>query len=183
MLLGALEQSTAEANDLLAGVAAKVPVAVITGRPTSFAGKYTSTPPELRSRVVPLSGEELYLFADGTYAYAEWADIMPLTIFDRGRWKIEGGMLRLTSGPEITWRTRSERSYVVFRRLAVPTEVRLAGLQHGLAYFEDTACKDPEFTLLITSLARDLTFSPEESAEIKSELFEHAWSPAFFSTN
>ena len=40
----------------------------------AVAGQYSSSPDELHKRVVPLSGDELYLFPDGSYIYLFWSD-------------------------------------------------------------------------------------------------------------
>ena len=59
-----------------------------------IAGRYTNPSKELVKRVgPPLAGEDLYVFADNSYIYCKWADVMPNTIFDKGRWNLGGGVL------------------------------------------------------------------------------------------
>jgi len=36
-----------------------------------------------------LSGNDLHLFSDGTYFFANWADISPMRIQESGQWRIE----------------------------------------------------------------------------------------------
>jgi hypothetical protein len=48
-----------------------------------------------------LSGENLYLFPDGTYLDTQWADIFPETICDEGSWGCQDGWVVLrTDGPK-----------------------------------------------------------------------------------
>jgi hypothetical protein len=49
----------------------------------SVSGHYSSSPEELRKRVVPMSGDDLYLFPDGSYLYLVWSDIPPTTVRDK----------------------------------------------------------------------------------------------------
>src|SRR5436190_23502343 len=54
---------------------------------TTFSGAYTSSPPELTKRAgPPMRGDYLFLYPDGDFIYEEWMDIMPPTIFDKGKW-------------------------------------------------------------------------------------------------
>ena len=90
---------------------AKIPVDPVTElTPVKIAGQYTNPGKELIRRIGgALSGDVLYVFPDNTYVYCEWADIMPTTVFDKGTWDISDGILKLTSGPEITWNPEVER--------------------------------------------------------------------------
>src|SRR6266480_1967218 len=80
---------------------AKVQVDPINGvSPQRLAGKYSNPPKEFHGG---LSGDDLYLFPDGTYIYCEWADIEPLTVRDKGAWKLADGLVVLTSDRDVTW--------------------------------------------------------------------------------
>jgi hypothetical protein len=77
---------------------AQVSIDLVIGRRASeIAGHYSSNPKELGTS--PLNGNDLYLFPDGTYLYAEWGDLEPLTIRDKGNWNFIDGVLALTSDP------------------------------------------------------------------------------------
>src|SRR6266699_5616844 len=78
---------------------AKVQVDPINGvSPQRLAGKYSNPPKEFHGG---LSGDDLHLFPDGTYIYCEWADIMPVTVYDKGMWRMSGLTIELTSDAEV----------------------------------------------------------------------------------
>ncbi len=69
-----------------------------------LAGHYANTSKELGERVGGfLSGDDLYLFPDGTYIFCEWSDVSLVTISDKGTWTLAKNSVELKSGPEITW--------------------------------------------------------------------------------
>jgi hypothetical protein len=144
-----------------------------------LAGQYTSTPKELGPQ---LSGEYLYLFPDQTYIYCEWADIQPLTIYDKGTWGYGKGFLELKSGPEITWNPELERKYLLVRRASRSKEVLLVGTERDLPYFEHNAGDDAELMLLIVSMMRTKQIRQKESAWLKRKLMRDAWRPQLFSS-
>src|ERR1700730_4606145 len=115
----------------------------------SVAGHYSSSPDELRKRVVPLSGDDLYLFVDGSYLYLEWSDIPPTTIRDKGNWAVSRSEITLTSDPDIKWKPRAERHYLLVHRSAHADEILVVGADSDSRYFEEHAKDDPEFMLLL----------------------------------
>jgi hypothetical protein len=143
-------------------------------------GQYSSSPDELRKRVVPLSGDDLYLFPDGSYVYLVWSDIPPETIQDKGQWAVSEGEVRLTSDSDITWRARAERRYLLVRRRSHPQEILAIGVERDIPYFEKNADRDPEFQLLIGSKMQISRISPKESAQLKEKLMHDAWRPDFY---
>jgi hypothetical protein len=148
---------------------------------TTLAGYYTSASKELGNRVGGfLSGEDLYLFPDSTYIYCEWADIEPVTVYDKGKWLATADRLELTSDPDITWDLRREGQYVAVRRAARPKEVVLIGLRERLPTFEREAKDDPELMLLIVGFARERQINPAETAELKKKLMSESWRPEYF---
>lgn len=191
MLLAQAPASTAA--NAVARINAKVRVEVVAPvSPTSIAGHYTSNPAELKQRMGgnnPLQGDDLYLFPDGTYIYVEWADILPATIYDKGKWRMEQGTVALTSDRDIFWKNRAERRYVAFQRENRESEVLLIGLANALPWFEreDGAVRvrnqvirpDPEFMLLLASRVREQQFSTD-FAKVKADLMRKAWKPDFF---
>jgi hypothetical protein len=149
--------------------------------PAQLTGQYTSTPKELQKRVGPfLSGNDLYLFPDGTYIYCEWTDIEPVTVYDKGTWAFKNGEVALTSDPEITWKPRAERAYVAVHRWSRTAEILLVGTGRDLDYFEKHAGNDPEFMLLVSAKKREKTFSQQEAEKLKVTLMKDAWRPKYF---
>jgi hypothetical protein len=98
--------TAASPESLLNQVREHVPTVVLADaiEPTAFAGHYTSGS--------GLSGSELYLFPDGSYMYTEWADILPETLYDRGRWSLSEGILRLSSDATLSKTHLRDKSYV-----------------------------------------------------------------------
>src|SRR5439155_210966 len=94
---------------------------------------------KLKNTLRHLRGEELYLFPDGTYIYCEWADIEPLTLRDKGAWKLADGLVVLTSDRDVTWDPDTEPKYVAVRRRSHYHEILLVGIGRDLSYFEENA--------------------------------------------
>jgi len=149
---------------------------------TALVGRYSSTPGELRQRVVPLSGNYLYLFPDGTYLDYFWSDVPPPTIQDKGTWVVSVDVLTLTSDSDVTWNPRTERRYLLVRRRSHPNEILMVGMDRDLRYFEDHAKDDPEFMLLLTSKMRVDAFSGTDPMEVKRRLMREAWLPKFYTS-
>ena len=159
---------------------ARLPVEGVSPK-TSLAGHYTSASKELGKRVGGfLSGEDLYLFPDGTYIYCEWADIEPVTVYDKGTWLFAYDRLVLESDPAITWDLRRESQYVALRRSAHPKEVMLVGLQNRLPTFEREAKDDPELMLLIVAFALESPITPSEAVGLRKKLMVESWRPEYF---
>lgn len=146
----------------------------------AVAGQYSSSPEELRKRVAPFSGEDLYLFPDGSYIYLFWSDIPPATIQDKGHWVVSKGQVRLASDPDITWNPGADRRYLLVRRSSHPQEILAIGEERDIPYFEKNADDDPEFQLLIGSKMQINRISPKESAQLREKLMHDAWRPDFY---
>ena len=169
------------ACDYMSRIRKFLPVSAISETQFKKGAKFSSSSDELAKRVGGfLSGENLYLFSDGTYIYTEWADIMSETIYDKGSWIFSKGCIFLKSGPEITWQTRNPKTLVALRRNSVVGEVFLLGVGRNLSYFESHANNDPEFMLLITAWKRVETLVGN-SKEVK--LMSKSWNPSFFEKN
>lgn len=148
---------------------------------SELAGHYTGQTPELRSRVGPfLSGEDLYLFPDGSYLYCQSADLMAETIYDKGRWLASEGALSLTSDSDVRWQPQVERHHLLVRRAGRKTEVMVVGVPRGFKYFEERAARDPELMLLIVGMARVEVFGGNRWNSVKAHLMKEAWNPDFF---
>jgi hypothetical protein len=173
-------------HEALERLRAKTPVvAVRVNRVEELAGRYTSESKELRKRIGGfLSGDELYLFPDGTYIYCEWADIEPTTVYDKGTWKATGGLVELKSDPEITWDPgkyhRYDRRYAAFHRSSRNNEIMLIGVDYALPRFEEEAGDDPAFMLLVAARKRETTFTREKAEKLKAKLMKESWRPEYF---
>ena len=99
-----------------------------------LAGKYSSPTKEF---LPGLSGDDLDLFPDGTYIYDEWADIQPLTIYDKGQWKVDDGIIVLSSDKEISWNPGEEHRYIAVTRRGHLNEILLVGTGTALSRFEE----------------------------------------------
>jgi hypothetical protein len=150
-----------------------------------LAGHYKNTSKEIRERVGGfLSGDDLYLFPDGTYIYCEWSDISPITISDKGTWTLVKNSVELKSGPEITWDPGAyrqyDRKYVAIRRSSQPKEVLLVGVEYKLSNFEEAAGDDPGFMLLVVSMKRESPIDGKHTTALKAKLMKSAWRPEDF---
>ena len=97
-----------------------------------LAGEYSHPAKEFHGG---LSGDDLYLFPDGTYISCEWADIEPLTVRDKGMWSLTDGLVKLTSSGDVTWDPQVDRKYVAVHRKSKPHEVLLAWNRSGSLIF------------------------------------------------
>jgi hypothetical protein len=182
LLLATAQMSPPLASDAFKRLAVRLPLDLVgAAAPTDLAGRYTGQTAELRARVGPfLTGEDLYLFSDGSYVYCEWGDIMPKTVHDKGQWSATGGLLELRSDADIRWAPGIGRRHVMVRRPQHNDEIMLVGLPEDVEYFEQKAADDPELMLLIVGMARTDVFSNGTSGAVKSRLMKEAWNPAIF---
>ena len=182
MLLAAAQLSRPAPTEVVKRLAARVPVvAVEVATPLDLAGRYTGQTRELRSRVGPfLSGEDLYLFPDGTYLYCEWGDIVPKTIYDKGKWVARNGTVEFVSDADIAWEPGFDRRHVLVRRTSHQREIILLAVPADIDYFEKNAADDPELMLLIVGMSRVETFSEKTSSGLKARLMRDAWDPKHF---
>ena len=127
-----------------------------------------------------MGGQDLYLFPDGSYLYLEWSDIPPITIGDKGKWAVSQNEVLLTSDPDITWKPRAERHYLLIHRSTHAEEILIVGTDSDTQYFKENAKDDPEFMLLLVSKARINGISEKETGELKEKLMRDAWRPDFY---
>jgi hypothetical protein len=145
----------------------------------AIVGRYSSSPDELRRKVVPFSGNDLYLFPDGSYFLYFWSDVPPASIQDKGAWVVSGDELTLTSDSDITWNPEADRRHLLVRRRSHTQEILAVGMGRDLRYFEENAKDDPDFMLLLVSKVRVNGISARESIELKKKLMRKAWHPEF----
>jgi hypothetical protein len=139
-----------------------------------------------------LSGSELYLFPDKTYLYLRWADILPMTIYDKGVWQYRDGLLALLSDGSIPVDARNhDREYLP---LILPTNRRTAsadpqsemrlllllGSDWDFSYFRENVKEDPEFMLRLCTYGLEDSIPLEEANQLKDELIKECWRPDFF---
>lgn len=182
LLLAARSGSGLTAQEALGRLRAKLAVEAVTDVSSArLAGQYTSSSEELRRRVGGfLSGNDLYLFPDGSYIYCEWADIEPVTIHDKGTWGVKDGFLELKTSADVTWKPNLEREYIIVHRASRPAEIVLVGAKDALSYFEQNAGHDPELMLLIVSKVRRTPLTRSKSAKLKAKLMRESWRPQLF---
>jgi hypothetical protein len=142
------------------------------------------TEPQLTGHYVPpmdgLSGNDLYLLSDGSYLYCEWADIEPVTIHDKGTWRVIEGVLHFTSDADVVWCSGLEldRQHAVVRRPGHKREVLLIGMQEDLGWLEGES--NPVSWLNHLGRQQEERFTAEKERELKAELLQRAWRPAYF---
>jgi hypothetical protein len=182
LLLAAAQVPPSSPADLFKRLAARLPLTMVQAdKPVNLAGRYTGQTSELQSHVGPfLSGEDLYLFPDGSYVYLQWADIMPKTVYDKGKWAARAGVVELVSDPEITWDPGIDRRHLLVRRTLREREIMLLALPADIDYFEKNAADDPELMLLIVGMARTEVLTEKTSAAVKARLMRETWNPNFF---
>ena len=178
-------QATDSPEAALQRVRSLVAVAPLIGNEESIAGRYTSAPKELTDRIGPVtSGEDLHLFPDGTYTYCEWADIMPVTVYDKGMWRMSGLTIELTSDAEVRWGpgggcSRLQRRYLLFQRLGLTRDAVLMDLGCALSSLVKDS-RDPAFGLLVLGLLRTETYDRAKATKVRAELMKNAWRPQWF---
>jgi hypothetical protein len=163
-------------------IRAKTAVDLVTNlASTQIAGQYVHPSKELVKLVgPPLGGKRLYIFPDKTYVYCKWADVSPNTVYDRGIWSFDGGVLELKSDPEIVWYPQLERQFLAVRRPSHKGEILLMGLEDSVPYFEEHAGDDPTLMLLIVALPKEEAVSLATTARLKATLMREAWRPDYF---
>jgi len=130
-----------------------------------------------------LSGRTLYIFADHTYIYCEWADIEPLTIYDKGSWSLVNRILAFKADADVSWKQRLfDRRHMAIRLQASPRDVRLVGVDDELAFAEDGAKHDgsSDGYLRFISFTRKRPLKPEETTALRARLLKEAWRPDYF---
>lgn len=148
-----------------------------------------------------LSGSDLYLFADSSYFYMEWADIWPLTIQAKGTWDYRDGFLVLLSDGSLPKSSGPrDQKYLPFILVATrfpsylkevlkmePEELLLLhGVDSDFRYFLEEMEGDdesmqrlctPECMLRLCTYCKAEAITSEESDELKNELFQQCWRP------
>jgi hypothetical protein len=172
-------QSLGEAAErALESIRSRVSVTPVRGDAAALSGCYLGDP-----GVFHVS--ELCLFPDATYLAMDHWDIST-TIFDKGRWRVEGSGLELLSDPDVTWSPTAERRYAVLRRSARQDEVIVVGLEEASRGIETPGMRDleapdaPWRPLLAAGLLRRRIFREGEAPAVKADLLAQWWAPESF---
>ncbi len=126
-----------------------------------------------------LAGSILYLFQDGTYIYTEWADVMAEMIYDKGKWQAIGGVVTLSSDPEVTWRVEGDQRYLALVRGGSGERV-LFGIDRGMAAFRQFVSQKTEYSGADWVRAiglRRTPWKPAQPGQTRRRLLTHAWHP------
>jgi len=162
-------------------VAKRVPVTPLTLSSEQLAGIWSDTHHD------GLSGLFLYLFDDGTFIHTHWSDILPETVYDKGTWRAEPGMLTLLPDSDVTWNPKTDRKFLMLRPEAGKDEALLFGVEWRLQVFEELSAEQPKEApawLILGSLIRERPWAEGEAAQVKIRLGKDTWSwrPCFFTT-
>ena len=156
-------------------------VSVASLTPPQVAGQFNNPSGEQNKRTPPMGRDSLFLFPDKTYIYTFATDIPPDTISDKGTWTLNGDIVDLKSDKDVTWRSkRSERRYVLVRRVGHDGELFAVGTERQLTYFEEHAKDDPEFMFLLNSLKRERAIAEAETVALRKKLMQAKWKPYFY---
>jgi hypothetical protein len=126
------------------------------GDPADLAGRYTAESDALAEMIGGgfLEGSDLYLFRHGEFVYIRWADVEPQTIYGRGTWRFEHGVVQLLPEPSSPTLEPCDRRFLVFRMAPKPSPVRLGGTSCALARLEEYSGRDWKLALLMNTLER-----------------------------
>jgi len=140
----------------------------------SLAGRYTSRP--------GLSGEECYLFSDGSYIFTTWADILPETIYEKGTWSVEDRFIILKPDGSLP-RDQFPKDHVYASLLLNgAADVYLMSHRWDFSYFldhGDKRCAD-DTMFRVCTLRRASQPSKTAQEEERKQLMARAWRPDFF---
>ena len=129
-----------------------------------------------------LSGAELYLFPDNTYIYLRWADIFPLTIYEKGQWNIHNGFIVLDNDGSVSqneFPKDNEYLPLVIHK-GNKDNIFIMGSKRDYSYFLKEAKDDSAFMLLLCGFEKEKTIAHIETKDIKKKLMEKAWKPWLF---
>ncbi len=131
-----------------------------------------------------LSGRRLYVFADHTYVYSEWADVMPETVFDKGTWSVGDRLLVFRPDADVTWRKRGrfDHRHMAIQLQSGASDLILVGVDEQLAFAESARESDgsPEAFLRFISFRRKRSWDPGEESARKAQLMKDCWHPDYF---
>jgi hypothetical protein len=133
-----------------------------------------------------LAGSVLYLLADQSYIYSEWADVQAETIVDKGRWQVDRGVLLMARDADVVWTRETDRRYLLLSSPQHP--IALLGIDVALWQFRAIADGHPEIAdagqwLQAASFKRSKGLGAKESQALKARLLQSSWRPEYFLGN
>jgi hypothetical protein len=130
-----------------------------------------------------LSGDDLYLFPDRSYLYLRWADIMPPTIYDRGTWLFETGVLSLQSDHSVQQRDfpKDRRFIPLYHNVSGKRTLLLMGTSWDFSYFKEKATMNDDFMLFLCTLTHIEPIEPANAETLQKKMYADSWKPEFFS--
>ena len=163
-----------EVADCLSWLVANTPAEIVEPNSREFVGQW--------GHDAKLAGTEFYVFSDHSYAYAEWTDLFPLTIYDKGRWRVEGSVLILSPDQDVKWNPKTDRRFVLLKATA-GSSPSVLGLDRQLQILKTVLAKEPaEAAGYLRAASLRLTHSlPASSTKsLRSTLLRRASRPSFF---
>ncbi len=140
--------------------------------PAHFSDRNAETGPTL-------SGQDLYLFPDGSYFFLRWADIEPPTIYDKGRWSFRGGLVSLQSdhsAPQDIFPYSRDTAFVPFyHKVSGERTLLLMGTRSQFSYFKENGTDSDAHMLFLCSLTRAEAIDPSSAAVLKRKIYEESW--------
>src|SRR5262245_7629866 len=174
-ILVAVAQSTSACDPAvcLERIASRAAVTLMDASRVELTGEWTSGG--------GLAGETLYLFADGSFIYSEWADVQPETVYDKGHWALSDGVLQLAPDADITWESDSDRRFLCLKDGQTSRPV-LLGIDVSLQRLEELADANPglgsgDDWLRAVAFTRRKALDLGESRKVKARVLRDAWRP------
>jgi len=129
-----------------------------------------------------LSGEDLYLFPDHAYLYLQWADIMPQTIFDKGTWQFEAGVVSLQSDHSVRQQDfpKDRRFVPLYHKVSGKRTLLLMGTSWDFTYFKEKATTNDDFMLFLCTFTHIETIEAAGAETLRKKLYADSWKPEFF---
>lgn len=125
-----------------------------------------------------LESREYCLLPDRSYFYTESADIMRPTIYDKGAWSIEDGMIRLDSDFK-----EAPRHEVALLPLTVSGKTVLFGRDLAYTFLTEQQEKkggDGAHTFEFWAFPKGASITAAEAPALKEKLMKERWRPDFF---
>ena len=190
-LLPSLPTPEQNLSNIVSRLKSAAPAAWSDMPPEKFVGHYRKPGPTVlgcRYGFGSLSGIDLFLFPDSTYIYAEWCDIMPLTIHGKGDWSASNGVVRLMDDGQL--RSKYYRDAFVFLAVILTntslpdvftnvTGSRLFLIEDERCLFRDYIRRE-ESELVIGGLEHTKHISRKEMKALKNKLMKESWRPESF---
>lgn len=138
----------------------------------TLAGRYSGTD--------GLSGDRLYLFSDGTYVFTHWADILPETIYEKGKWIFHAGVVSNTPDGSLPKATFPKDHCFLPLSLRGQTNVFLMGANWDYSYLMERKRPNDYYIFRLCAFENREHYDGTKDDSIKADLLQRAWRPDFF---